>query len=82
MADAHRTTLFLVKPFSKPQPKPQLDSSDIASETIAVVREVTETLALYQKQHDRLMSLVYSTVEALECAALRAKIAQQTKAGE
>ena len=82
MAASDFNRLHLVTPAS-PKPKPQrIESGDIASEMMAVVREVTATLALYPKQHDTLMGLVYSTLEARECAALRAKAAQRTKAGE
>ena len=68
MADTHR--IHLVR---SPQPsKPNLDPKDIASEALAIAKEVSEQLSNLQDYHDMMANHIHAHLAQLEILALRA----------
>jgi hypothetical protein len=78
MADSNVARIHLVKR----SPKPQLDPNDIATEAMATARNVIELIHVLNCEHDSLIARVLEQLQDLQCVALRARIATQTKVGE
>ena len=67
MADTH--SIHLVRPS---QPKPNLDSADIALQALAIAKECSEALSALCDYHQMACANLSASLAQLEIAALRA----------